>query len=256
MPWWKKLFNEDYLAIEPHLDEEAPLEVEAILQMTELKPKSKILDLCCGHGRHAIPLAKKDFQITGFDFSEHLLQRAAQAAEESGVTLRLIHGDTRQLPFEDEFDAVISMFTAFGYFEQEEDNQKVLSEVFKALKPGGVFLMDVLNREHLLKNWQPKRWSKQTDFILLEEMLFDFFRGVLEVNRTLIHDDHESKKSNFSLRLYTLVELLEMLRKANLYLEAVFGDFKLGQYSADSPRMIIMANKPRERAKTKAKRES
>lgn len=255
MPWWKKLFNEDYIAIDPQLDKQAPFEVEAILQISDLKPHARILDLCCGHGRHAIPLAKSEFEVTGFDFSEHLLRKAAEAAQGAGVRVRLVHGDTRDLPFEEEFDAVINMFTAFGYFEREKDNQKVLGEVFKALRPGGVFVMDVLNREHLLKNWQPKRWSKQTDFILLEESMFDFFRGVLEVNRTLIHNNHQTNESTFSLRLYTLVELLEMLKRARLELEAVFGDFKLGQYSADSPRMIIMATKPRERARSEAKKE-
>ena len=148
IPWYKSFFGEDYLRIYDFLTpERTQLEVDGIVKLLALPPGSAILDLCCGHGRHAVPLAKRGYRVKGQDLSAVFLQHAQAASEAQGTQLRLIQSDMRNIPFEKEFDAVINIFTAFGYLESEEEDQKVLQQVHKALKPGGLFLLETLHRE-------------------------------------------------------------------------------------------------------------
>src|SRR5436309_6714365 len=120
-PWYQTFFGEDYLRIYgPFLSpERTEQEVEGIVKLLTLPPGSRILDLCCGHGRHAIPLAQRGYQVTGQDLSDYFLQRAREAAAVQGVQVQWVHHDMRGIPFENEFDAVINIFTAFGYLESE-----------------------------------------------------------------------------------------------------------------------------------------
>src|SRR5205814_3776760 len=127
--------------------EKTEREVDDLLRLLKLPPGSAILDLGCGYGRHALPLAQRGYQVTGFDKSEHLLRLAQQSdAIAQRVQVRWIHGDMRDIPFTNEFDAVLSLFSSFGYFEEEEENQRVLHQVQRALKPGGLLLMDLVSQ--------------------------------------------------------------------------------------------------------------
>lgn len=98
--WYREIFDEDYLRVYGPLfkPERTAKEVEFLLGVLALKPGASILDLCCGYGRHSIELARKGFQVTGYDLSEHLLGAAKQAARESGVNVKWVHGDMRDLP--------------------------------------------------------------------------------------------------------------------------------------------------------------
>src|SRR2546427_9467293 len=122
-PWYKTFFGEDYLRLYESVltPERTQREVDGIVNLLALPQGSRILDLCCGHGRHAIPLAQHGYQITGLDLSERLLERAEAEAEAQGVNIRWVHRDMKHVPFENEFDAVINVFTSFGYLENEDE---------------------------------------------------------------------------------------------------------------------------------------
>src|SRR5262249_12669661 len=156
-PWYHEFFGEDYLRIYAHTlaPERTAQEVEGIVRLLALPPGSSILDLCCGHGRHSIPLAQRGYQVTGQDLSEFFLQRAQVDAQVEGVSVRWVRGDMREIPFANEFDAVINIFTAFGYFESEAEDQKVLRQVHRALKPGGRFLLELKHREDVMRHYRP-----------------------------------------------------------------------------------------------------
>src|SRR6266566_2559947 len=115
-PWYKTFFGEDYLHIyEPILTpERTRREVDGIVNLLALPQGSSILDLCCGHGRHAIPLAQRGFQVTGQDLSEVFLREAEKEAQAQSVHAQWLHGDMRNIPFENEFDAAINIFTALA----------------------------------------------------------------------------------------------------------------------------------------------
>jgi SAM-dependent methyltransferase len=243
MEWWRKYFSEDYLKLYKHDIAETTREADAIIRMLQPEPEANILDLACGFGRHSVVLAQKGYHITGYDLSESFLNKARELAETLKVSIDLKQGDMREIPFENQFDAIINMFTAFGFFDNEQEDLKVLKGVHKALKPGGQFLIDVINRETASQAEMPRRWIKENHAFLLEERVFDFFRSRLELTNLLILQSGEVKQANYSIRLYTLTEMLELFNASGLVLIDVYGDFSGALYNANSPRMILVAQK-------------
>ncbi|KPL04221.1 MAG: hypothetical protein AMJ90_01710 [candidate division Zixibacteria bacterium SM23_73_2] len=218
-------------------------EVDLVLKLLKLKPKAKVLDLCCGYGRHSIELDQRGYQVTGYDLSKFFIDKAREKSRNLGLKIEFLEGDMRKLPFKNEFDAVINMFTSFGFFKKEVDDLKVLKGVSKALKPNGVFFLDTINREVMVRNFRTKHWVKRKDFVMLEEGFLDLFLGRWESTRTLIFEDNRRRNYSISLRAYSLVEFINLLKEARLTLEGVYGDFDLNQYTIDSPRMIVVARK-------------
>lgn len=243
MEWWEKYFSEDYLKLYSHDESVSSREVSAVIRMLQLEDGQRILDLACGFGRHSVPLAQKGFNVTGYDLSEGFLRKAREIADSLMVALDLQQGDMRDIPYNEEFDAVINMFTAFGFFNREEEDLKVLKGVYKALRPGGQFLMDVLNREFALADLSQRRWTNENSSYLLEERFFDYFNSRLELTNRLILASGQVKEANYSIRLYTLTEMLDMFNKARLVLTDVYGNFDGELYSAKSPRMILVATR-------------
>jgi SAM-dependent methyltransferase len=243
MYWWQKYFDEHYLKVYKELEKETSREVESILRMLDLKPKAKILDLCCGYGRHSIEFAQRGLKVTGYDLSDFFIGKAKKDSLDLGLEIEFVRGDMRKLPFDKEFDAVVNIFTSFGFFDKESDDFKVTKGVSRALKKGGLFLLDLKNREHLIRNFQRRRWRQQEDFILLEDNFFDLFTSRWETTRTLLFENGRKKENSFSLRMYTFTEILNLLRRSGFILESVYGDFDFREYSLDSPRMILISRK-------------
>src|SRR6266566_8334396 len=237
MPWWKTFFGEDYLHIyEPILTpERTRREVDGIVNLLALPQGSSILDLCCGHGRHAIPLAQRGFQVTGQDLSEVFLREAEKEAQAQSVHVQWLHGDMRNIPFENEFDAAINIFTAFGYLEDQGEDQKVLQQVSKALKPGGLFLLETIHREGLLRHYASEGITRSPDGLLvLEERRFDLLTSRNEVQVTMLTPDGQRTEYSHSLRVYTLTELVHMLALAGLHMKAYYGGWDGSPLTMDS----------------------
>ena len=243
MFWWQKFFDEHYLKVYKDLEKKTSREVEALIKMVDLKPHAKILDLCCGYGRHSIEFAQRGFKVTGYDLSDFFIEKAKKDSAKLGLKIEFVKGDMRKLPFVQEFDVVVNIFTSFGYFEKESDDLKVTKGVSRALKKGGLFLLDLKNREHLIRNFQRKRWNQEEDFILLEDNFFDLFTSRWETTRTLLFENGRKKEHSFSLRMFTFTEILNLLKKSGFILESVYGDFDFREYSLDSPRMILISRK-------------
>ncbi len=244
-PWYKTFFGEDYLRIYDFLTpERTEREVEGIINLLALPPGSSILDLCCGHGRHAIALAKRGYQVTGQDLSEVLLHHARVEAEAQDVKIRWMQSDMRNIPFENEFDAVINIFTAFGYLENEEEDQKVLQQVYKALESGGLFLLETMQRESLIRNFAPNEIARHADgLIVLEERNFDLLTSRCNVQVTMLHPDGQRTGYNHAVRIYTLTELVRMLAAAGLQVQAYYGGLDGSKLSLTSRRLVVVSLK-------------
>jgi 2-polyprenyl-3-methyl-5-hydroxy-6-metoxy-1,4-benzoquinol methylase len=245
-PWYKTYFGEDYLhRIEPVLTPERTLkEVDGIVNLLALSQGSSILDLCCGHGRHAIPLAQLGFKVTGQDLSEVFLREAEKEALAKGVHVDWLHGDMRNIPFENEFDAVINIFTAFGYLENQDEDQQVLRQVSKALKPGGLFLIETLHREGLMRRFTPHMISHFPEGLIeLEERDFDLLTSRCKVKITMIYPDGQRKEYGHAARVYTLTELAQMLTMAGLQVKGYFGAWDRSDLTIDSFRLILLSQK-------------
>ncbi len=243
MYWWQKFFDENYLKVYEEVERRASREAESILKMMDPKPKAQILDLCCGYGRHCIELAQRGFVVTGYDLSDFFLEKAKKDSAALGLKIKFIKGDMRKLPFENQFDAVLNIFTSFGFFDKEKDDLRVLKGVCKALKGGGLFLLDLINREQQIRNFQRRRWRPERDFTMLEDNFFDLFTSRWESTRTLLFQNGKRKEYSISLRLYSFAEMLNLLKRSGFVLESVYGDFDFSEYCLDSPRMILISRK-------------
>ena len=217
-------------------------EVGFINSVLKLPVGSSILDLHCGHGRHAIELAKQGYQVTGIDATHEILDIAVQKAREESVDLTFRFCDMRDLDYVERFDAVINIFAAFGYFTDEE-NAKVLTQVARALKPGGVFLMDLLNRDWMIRNNLNRYWRHPSGEYVLSYKV-ELKQGVATMQRVLINQVTDTKiKYEFVLRTYSLPEMEAILAQSKLKVKATFGGFDGRDYDEDAPRMIILAQK-------------
>jgi SAM-dependent methyltransferase len=246
IPWYVSLFGEEYFQIYGPLlpEERTAREVEGILTLLALPPGSRILDLACGHGRHAIPLAKRGYRVTGQDLSEVFLKRARADAEAHAVDVRWVHGDMREIPFEDEFHAVINIFTAFGYLESDDEDQRVLQQVHKALRPGGRFLLETMHRDALVRSFQPFAVMRhQGGLLVTEERHFDQLGGRTAVRVTLLYPDGRRTELSHEARNYTLTELARMLAEGGLQLQAIYGGLDGSPLTLDSRRLVVIAEK-------------
>ena len=225
--------------------ERTAAEVNGVVGLLGLAPGARLLDLCCGHGRHAVPLAQLGYRVTGLDLSRTLLARAAAAAGEQGQRVGLVEADMRRLPFADgSFDAVLNLFHAFGYLEDEAQDELVLAEVARVLAPGGRFLQEVANREALVRGWHDSEIARHDDgLIVLQERTLDLRTSRDVVRYTLLDTDGRRATREASIRLYTLTELETMLGRAGLELLAVFGDLDGGPLELDSSFVVTLSGR-------------
>lgn len=162
--WWERIFNSLYLKTDAGVVDDQLItrkEVELFSEILRLLPEDKILDLCCGQGRHSIELARRGFlNMEGLDRSHFLIQKAKSQAKKEMINAKFREGDARKLPYSpDTFDVVMILGNSFGYFETIKDDWMVLKEVSRVLRPWGRLLIDVSDGEYLKKNFQPRSWE-------------------------------------------------------------------------------------------------
>ena len=196
--WYRSFFGQDYLDVYGHLltEESSQAETDFVIRALDLKPGDRVLDLCCGTGRHAVPLARAGLEVTGLDMSEDYLEKARSAARDAGGKVRFVQGDMREIPYEGEFDAVVNMFTAFGYFDLEADDQRVIDGAASALRPGGRLLLDLLNRDWVAANYvRSESREGQNGTVYTEQRNFDPVAGRNHVEFTIASPDGAERKA-------------------------------------------------------------
>ena len=162
--WWGRIFNSLYLKTDSDVVDDQKIthsEIDQVIGILKLSPQDKILDLCCGQGRHSLEFARRGFlNVTGFDRSHYLIQKAKDRSRSEGIGVKFREGDARKLPFaSDTFDAVLILGNSFGYFESLQDDLKVLKEMRRVLKPWGRILLDIADGEFLKRNFQTRSWE-------------------------------------------------------------------------------------------------
>jgi SAM-dependent methyltransferase len=253
--WWQDLFDEKYLTL--FAEARGPLhtaqEVEglaALLARHGAAGDGEILDLACGYGRIALPLALAGYRVTGYDLSPTLLQRGEQAAFEAGLPVEFHRGDMRRLPqqWTGRFDAVVNIFTAFGYFEAPEDNQQVLADIARVLKPGGLFIIDVSHRDRIMSDYRETDWFEVDDLLVCTSRHFDPISGMNTEMMLWTDDDGQRHSVFFKVHIYTATELTLMLRQAGLmplaYHGALASPPDAFPFDAWSRRLVIVVRKP------------
>ena len=241
--WYKHFFNLYPLA-DLASTRETEREVKFILKQLGLRRGQRLLDLACGIGRHAIPLAQKGIRVTGLDGTASYLRIARERADRAGLEVRWLEGDMRRLPYKDEFDAVINCWTSFGYFTHPVEDARVLKEVRKALKPGGLFLIDVVNGERILAKPTQKTWTKNDSVYVLEEV--ELRRGADPAciqNWVFIKEGQQIREGTSFVRLYTRTRLEKLLRSCGLKVLKTWGDYEGRAHTPESKRLIILTKR-------------
>lgn len=221
-----------------------PTEIEVdFIQRVTGKGKGPILDLCCGTGRHSIVLANRGEKVVGLDYSPNLLRVAKNSMAETGVAVSLVRGEMRHLPFRPKvFGVAVNMFTSLGYLASEAEDVESFSEVARVLRKEGLFLVDVINRRHLLRSFKKKDWGEYPRFYILERRILDEKAYRLHSKWVVIEKKSgKTRVFDHNLRLYTLAQLRAMLRQGGLTVKAVYGDYEGHALDEDSSRLIILA---------------
>jgi len=216
--WWKTLFDEVYLITDARSvcnEDITRLEVDVICELLPIRSKSKILDLCGGHGRHSLELCSRGFSCcTLLDYSQVLIDYAKTRAAECNLSIEAVKSDARSTGFPDEsFDHVLIMGNSLGYIKSPADSQ-IMSEAFRLLRPGGWFIVDVTDGNAIKRDFNPDAWHEINDHTVVcrkRELKGDTIHAremVLNKQRGLIRDQ------TYAIRLYESQTLTSLLEKA------------------------------------------
>jgi D-alanine-D-alanine ligase len=161
--WWREIFTGIYLKTDSDIVGDPAItsaEISHLLGTVNFPADSRILDLCCGQGRHALELARRGYEVEGLDRSHYLIQKARAGAKKAGLRVKFREGDAKHLPYRaDSFDAVLLLGNSFGYFETIREDLEVLTQIRRILKPYGRILIDIADGEYLRAHYKPRSWE-------------------------------------------------------------------------------------------------
>jgi ubiquinone/menaquinone biosynthesis C-methylase UbiE len=243
--WWASYFDAQYLKeYEPLFTlERDRRDVARLVDVLELPTGARVLDVPCGQGRHAHLLAEAGFDVDGLDYSADLLAIAKKRG--SGETLRYTKGDMRKLParWTSRFDAVLNLFTSFGFFVDPADDARVIAEFARVLKPGGKLIWHGGSRDGVMASFLSRDWWRTNDGTLIgHRRRFDPLSGVLTIESTWA-----GKKANGSrehrIRLYAATRIAELCADHGLIVEGAYDGWTDKPLRRRSSEMLLVARK-------------
>jgi SAM-dependent methyltransferase len=213
-------------------------EVQQLLGLLDGRPQT-VLDLGCGPGRHALPLADAGLSVTAVDTSPSLLEQLA--TERGDRAIEIVEADMREFSRPAAFDLVIVMWTSFGYFTDEADHRRVLDNIRSSLAPDGRVVLDLVGLEYLCRNLEPVHLTEYDDGRILVERpdLTDNMTRL--TNQWMLIDGDRVHEHTFSHRVWSAGEIRWLLARAGLTVETIHGDYAGGAYDLDSERLIVIA---------------
>jgi len=262
--WYERSFGKEYLELYAHRDlPEACANIGAIDSLLALPKDEPLLDLCCGGGRCLVALRRAGFtHLVGLDLSGDLLEAAVAELHAEGVPEVLIHepadtdapepspdrvvlvrSDMRRIPYRDYFATVLSIFTSFGYFEADEDNLAVLQEAYRALRPGGIFLLDYLSRDWVVAHLVPEDERRLPDRVIRNQRRITPDGRRVEKVVTVAPEGREPLVFNESVRMYTGAEMRRMLASAGFTDVETYGSLSGESSGRDSQRLVLVGRK-------------
>ncbi|MBL6933271.1 MAG: methyltransferase domain-containing protein [Rhodospirillales bacterium] len=258
--WWRELFNSIYLktdgdVVENNLNTDR--EVSDLIVAADIRRKDRLLDLCCGQGRHSLELAGRGFSnVTGVDRSRYLIRLAKRRASKRGLNVTFKEGDARALRFpENSFDCVFLMGNSFGYFDQETDDHRVIDVIKKVLCTDGQIALDITDGDWMRGNFEPRSWEwiDQNHFVCRERSLSSDDQRLI-TREVVTHAERGVIADQFyAERLYSR-ESIERLLEAKGFRDLVFhASFKgesnrNGDLGMMAHRIFLTANAPHKAA--------
>ena len=202
-----------------------------------------MLDVPCGQGRHAHLLAEFGYDVDGLDYSKDLLDVARKRG--TSDRLRYLRGDMRSMPskWTSRFDAVLNLFTSFGFFAHPSDDLRVIREFARVLGPGGVLIWHGGSRDGVMARFLARDWWTSSDGTLFaQEREFDSLSGVLTVHSEWRKGARRGEREH-RLRLYTATRLAELCADAGLVVEQAYDGFHDRAMRRTSSEMLLVARK-------------
>jgi SAM-dependent methyltransferase len=246
--WYQEggIYGPDYMAIFPAEAASGATEAERAIRLLGLTSGQHVLDVACGYGRHAVILGSRGIRVVGLDLNAYFLGLARDRVRDSGGSADFIRGDMRLLPFSTAFDAAVCLGGSFGQFASEDEDLALLRETATVLKPGGKFLLDVANRDGILSRFIGKDWTQLEDgTVVLHERRWDSLQGRVQGRNVVIGPDGRRREYEHSMRLYGAPEISSMLRRAGFDVLALYGSLAGTAVGWDSPRVNVVAQRPR-----------
>ncbi|WP_442590629.1 class I SAM-dependent methyltransferase [Pedobacter sp. AW31-3R] len=238
--WFQYWFNSPYYHIlySQRNDEEAEFLIDNLTAYLKPPAESRILDIACGRGRHAIYLQKKGFDVTGIDLSEQNIKYARQF--ESKQLHFFVH-DMRKLGYINYYDIALNLFTSFGYFDTEKDHVSALKAFRKSIKADGKVVIDYFNTQKILKNLTHR------EIKTVEGIDFNIHKYVTE-GKIIKNIDFEHKGKHFAfeerVQAFSQTDFQRMLEKSGLEITATFGSYGLEEFDEmKSDRLILVCKK-------------
>ncbi len=226
--WYENWFDENYLELYKHRDStDAKLHVKLIEKKINITREMAILDLCCGDGRHSILFHEKGYLISGIDQSEVLINQGKKKYS----TLNISVGDMRSI--KGKYDLILSLFTSFGYFDDDDENFKTLKSISNALKPGGYLWLDYLNSFNVISNLVPFSQTEISENITVLENRS--IKNNMVIKDIIIGENAYQER----VKLYCKDELSEMFLQNGITPIEVYGDYEGHIWSKTSKRTII-----------------
>ena len=217
-------------------------EINNLVTLTGITAGAKVLDLCCGPGRHSLELARHGFQVTAVDRTRSFLESARSQAAGKQLDIDFIQDDMRHFCRPETFDAVINLYTSFGYFDDISEDKEVLSRIHTSLKKGGTAVLELMGKEILARIYTERDWYEKDGALFLAE------RKVAEDwnrmhNRWIILDGSGCREVNFSHRLYSGAELKRQMLDTGFSTVRLYGSLSGTGYDEKATRLVALGVK-------------
>lgn len=215
-------------------------QVDQLLALTGLE-NGRVLDLCCGPGRHAVPLALKGFQVTAVDASPFLLAKAREHADRSSVSVEFVQSDMRSFERHAAFDLALSMFGSFGYFSNPDDDRQVLVRLCQSLRPGGRVLLDLMGKELTCTSWGAQVTEAEGVTRVERHRIVENWTRV--ESEWILLSGASVQRFTFAVRIYSGQELMNLLTGAGFSRVSLYGDLDGRPYGPGARRLVAVARK-------------
>jgi SAM-dependent methyltransferase len=202
----------------------------------------RVLDLCCGFGRITLELARRGFAATGVDTAETYLRTAREDAAHEDLDIEYIHADARSFVRPGFFDAAVNLYISFGYFEEIEDDRRMVRNVYDSLKSGGAFIIETLGKEIAVRDFVEAEWFERAGFTVLTQYAPVDSWGGLQ-NRWILIKDGRRIERTFTQRLYAATELRRLLLETGFSSVELYGDWDESPYDTRAASLIAVGRK-------------
>lgn len=244
MDWFEEWFDSPlYEKLYANRDEEEARHlVEFLVEELSLNKCSKILDLGCGRGRHSINLSEKGYTVKGIDLSRQAIHTAQAKVRDRGLENISFEIRDMRTPLDETFDAIVNLFTTFGYFRSDAENASVFDSVVSMLRPGGIFVLDYLNAEKVKDNYRPSESGK------FHDIEYEIQRYIVEdmiIKDIVFSGDRVNGQKSYSekVKLYKLDWFQREMEKRNLIIDHVYGDYQGHDFDPEnSNRLLIISH--------------